>query len=166
MRPATGKILCHFNGMGSPNVGLIRTRAEELARINGHAVYTEADWQQAKHELHGTDRNDDELSEEMGPSTMVSGADMLTTDFGHHTPRLGMEDDGNAIEELWREGMDEAEHERMLAACKEAGKTCEIKVYQDAPHGFNADYRSSYRADAAKDGWQRMLAWFKEHGVG
>jgi carboxymethylenebutenolidase len=56
--------------------------------------------------------------------------------------------------------------EKMQAACKQAGKTCEMKIYPDAPHGFNADYRPSYRAEAAKDGWARMLAWFKEHGVG
>jgi len=55
--------------------------------------------------------------------------------------------------------------ERMRAACKEAGKTCEIMVYPDAPHAFNADYRPSYRADAAKDGWARMLAWFRTYGV-
>jgi carboxymethylenebutenolidase len=55
--------------------------------------------------------------------------------------------------------------ERMAAACKAAGKTCEIKIYPDAPHAFNADYRPSYRADAAKDGWARMLAWFKQNGV-
>jgi hypothetical protein len=118
MRPATGKILCHSEGMGSPDVGLIRTRAEELALINGHAVYTESDWQQAKNELHGRHHLDDDLSEETGVATMVSGADMVASDYGHHTPKLGMEDDGNAIEELWREGMDEAEHERMLAASR------------------------------------------------
>lgn len=50
-------------------------------------------------------------------------------------------------------------------ACKAAGKTCEVKVYPEAPHGFNADYRPSYRADAAKDAWNLMLAWFKKHGV-
>jgi carboxymethylenebutenolidase len=50
-------------------------------------------------------------------------------------------------------------------ACKAAGKTCEVKIYPDAPHGFNADYRPSYRADDAKDGWARMLAWFKQNGV-
>lgn len=55
---------------------------------------------------------------------------------------------------------------RMMAACKTAGKTCEAKIYPDAPHGFNADYRPSYRPEAAKDGWARMQAWFKEHGVG
>ena len=55
--------------------------------------------------------------------------------------------------------------EKREAACKAAGKTCEVKVYPDAPHGFNADYRPSYRADDAKDAWARMLAWFKDHGV-
>ena len=55
--------------------------------------------------------------------------------------------------------------EKREAACKAAGKTCEMKVYPDAPHGFNADYRPSYRPDDAKDAWARMLAWFKEHGV-
>jgi len=55
--------------------------------------------------------------------------------------------------------------DRMAAACKAAGKTCEFKVYPDAPHAFNADYRPSYRADAAKDAWARMLAWFKQYGV-
>lgn len=50
-------------------------------------------------------------------------------------------------------------------ACTDAGKTCESKVYPDAQHGFMADYRPSYNADAAKDGWALMLAWFKKHGV-
>ena len=55
--------------------------------------------------------------------------------------------------------------EKRQAACKAAGKTCEFKIYPDTPHGFNADYRPSYRAEAAKDGWAKMLAWFKDHGV-
>ena len=52
------------------------------------------------------------------------------------------------------------------AACAAAGKTCEKIVYPDAPHGFNADYRPSYRPEAAKDGWAKMLDWFKKYGVG
>ena len=55
--------------------------------------------------------------------------------------------------------------EKMKVACKAAGKTCEIKVYPDTPHGFNADYRPTYRAEAAKDGWTQMLAWFKQNGA-
>ncbi|HEX3954324.1 MAG TPA: dienelactone hydrolase family protein [Stellaceae bacterium] len=55
--------------------------------------------------------------------------------------------------------------EKRQEACKADGKTCEFKIYADAPHGFNADYRPSYRADDAKDAWGRMLAWFKQYGV-
>jgi carboxymethylenebutenolidase len=47
-----------------------------------------------------------------------------------------------------------------------AGKTVDIVVYDDAPHGFNADYRPSYRAADAADGWKRMQEWFKKYGVG
>ncbi len=56
--------------------------------------------------------------------------------------------------------------ERMRAALKAAGGRSEIVVYDGAPHAFHADYRPSYREQPAKDGWARMLAWFKGHGVG
>ena len=46
-----------------------------------------------------------------------------------------------------------------------AGKVVELVFYPDAPHGFNADYRPSYRKTDAEDGWSRMLAWFKKYGV-
>jgi carboxymethylenebutenolidase len=55
--------------------------------------------------------------------------------------------------------------EKMQAALKDAKQPSEIVLYPDTPHGFNADYRPTYRADKAADGWKRMLAWFKEHGV-
>jgi carboxymethylenebutenolidase len=55
--------------------------------------------------------------------------------------------------------------ERMRAALSQAGNASTIHVYPDAPHAFYADYRPSYRKDAATDGWQRMQAWFKQHGV-
>jgi carboxymethylenebutenolidase len=55
--------------------------------------------------------------------------------------------------------------EKMRAACKAANRTCEIVIYPDTPHGFNADYRPSYRAEQAKEGWTKMLAWFKDHGA-
>lgn len=56
--------------------------------------------------------------------------------------------------------------EQLRAAAKTAGKPAEIVVYPAAPHGFNADYRPTYREEPATDGWKRMLAWFKEHGAG
>jgi carboxymethylenebutenolidase len=55
--------------------------------------------------------------------------------------------------------------DRMRAACQAADKTCELVVYPDTPHAFNADYRPSYRPEAAKDAWAKMLVWFRDHGV-
>ena len=52
-----------------------------------------------------------------------------------------------------------------LGAGSPAAKGSEFVVYPDAPHAFHADYRPSYRKEAAQDGWSRMLAWFKRHGV-
>jgi carboxymethylenebutenolidase len=57
--------------------------------------------------------------------------------------------------------------ERMRAGLHAFGndKKSTLHVYDGMPHAFNADYRPSYRKDAAADGWKRMLAWFKKHGV-
>jgi len=56
--------------------------------------------------------------------------------------------------------------EQMRAALKAAKKPCEIVVFPEAPHGFLADYRPSYREADAKEGWAKCLAWFRAHGVG
>lgn len=50
-----------------------------------------------------------------------------------------------------------------LAKGSDAAKASEFVIYPDAPHAFHADYRPSYRADAAQDGWKRTLAWFKQY---
>lgn len=55
--------------------------------------------------------------------------------------------------------------EQMRAALKQAKVASEIVVYPDAQHGFHADYRPSYNEKDAKDGWARLLAWFKKNGV-
>jgi carboxymethylenebutenolidase len=62
-------------------------------------------------------------------------------------------------------GITAAQIEQMRAALKAAGKPSEIVIYPDAGHGFNADYRPSYNPQAAKDGWNKMQSWFKDHGV-
>ncbi len=52
-----------------------------------------------------------------------------------------------------------------LAAGSGAAKRSEFVVYPDAPHAFHADYRPSFRTDAAEDGWKRCIAWFEANGV-
>ena len=63
------------------------------------------------------------------------------------------------------QGIAVADVEKLRDEAKQLHKKVEIVIYPDTPHGFNADYRPSYRPEQAKDGWQRMLAWFKSHGV-
>ena len=55
--------------------------------------------------------------------------------------------------------------ERMKAALAAARSASEFVVYDGAPHAFHADYRASYQAEAAKDGWERMQAWLRLHGA-
>jgi carboxymethylenebutenolidase len=56
--------------------------------------------------------------------------------------------------------------EQMRGALKSAGNAAsEIVVYDGAPHAFYADYRPSYRKEAAEDGWKRMQAWLRKYGV-
>jgi carboxymethylenebutenolidase len=62
-------------------------------------------------------------------------------------------------------GIPVATVEKMREACAAANKTCEITVYPDTPHAFYADYRPSYREGPAKDGWAKLQAWLKKHGV-
>jgi carboxymethylenebutenolidase len=54
---------------------------------------------------------------------------------------------------------------QMEAALKAGGKTSEFHIYPGAPHGFVADYRASYRKEAAEDAWNRLVGWFKKYKV-
>jgi carboxymethylenebutenolidase len=64
------------------------------------------------------------------------------------------------------EGISLTTVDKMRQALKAAKQPSEIIVYPNAGHGFHADYRPSYQKEAAEDGWKRLQAWFKQHGVG
>ena len=74
------------------------------------------------------------------------------------SPVLGLyggKDDGIPLDQV----------EKMRAELAKGPSKSDIVVYQDAGHGFHADYRPSYRETDAKDGWKRLLDWFAAHGV-
>jgi carboxymethylenebutenolidase len=78
-----------------------------------------------------------------------------------HAPVLGLyggKDDGIPLDSV-------AQMQAALAKGSAAAKRSQFHVYPDAPHAFHADYRPSFRAAEAQDGWKRCLAWFKQHGV-
>ena len=67
----------------------------------------------------------------------------------------GAEDTGIKVEQV----------KDMEGRLKAAGKTAQFHIFDGAPHGFHADYRPSYREQAAKEGWAEMTAWFKKYNV-
>lgn len=60
----------------------------------------------------------------------------------------------------------ESVEQMRLALIQYRKRGSEIVVYPNAQHGFHADYRSSYDAEDAVDGWRRMLGHFQRYGVG
>ena len=62
-------------------------------------------------------------------------------------------------------GIPVATVEALKAALAANNKTAEFKIYPGAPHGFHADYRASYRKEAAEDAWNQMQAWLKKYHV-
>ncbi len=55
--------------------------------------------------------------------------------------------------------------EALSKSANPAALASSIHVYPDAPHAFHADYRPSFRPEPAQDGWKRMQAWFRQHGL-
>jgi carboxymethylenebutenolidase len=63
------------------------------------------------------------------------------------------------------QGISAAQIDAMKTALAANHKVADFKIYPGAPHGFHADYRPSYRKDAAEDAWQQMQAWLKKYHV-
>src|SRR5262245_43778311 len=89
-------------------------------------------------------------------ATMPKNATMLAPEI--KVPVLGLYGEAD-------QGIPVTQVEAMKAALQAAGKTFEFKIYPGAPHGFHADYRASYRKDAAEDAWKEMQAWFRRYNV-
>ena len=93
----------------------------------------------------------DPPNEAMPINSIASAKDVKEPVLGLY----GAEDQGIPVDQV----------NTMKAALAAAGKTAEFKIYPGAPHGFHADYRPTYRKEAAEDGWTQMTAWFKKYGV-
>jgi carboxymethylenebutenolidase len=89
---------------------------------------------------------------EIQPKTALDIADQI------NCPLLGLYGGKDAIIPV--DAVHQAE-----AKAKAAHKTVDIIVYPEAPHGFHADYRPSYREADAKEAWSHAIAWFKRYGV-
>ena len=55
--------------------------------------------------------------------------------------------------------------QEVLKAGNKNAQASRFVLYPGVGHAFHADYRPSYRKEAAEDGWRQMLAWFKAYDV-
>jgi carboxymethylenebutenolidase len=63
------------------------------------------------------------------------------------------------------ETVDQMKKALAAATGNQAAAASRFEIYPDAPHAFHADYRATYQAGPAKDGWDKCLSWFAQHGV-
>jgi len=90
------------------------------------------------------------------PQTPTHPIDVASGDLPPILGLYGTEDSGIPLASI----------EEMKRRLADTGQDSEIVLFPGAPHGFHADYRASYRALAASEGWRRMLAWFEKHAGG
>lgn len=107
----SGKIVIGSHGLGVPDAELVQRRAWEVAQIQAHEAPTSADWAEARRELHGRS---------LAASLPSELEETLAAFSSRRLAVVAARDEASLGEELVREGMEEAEHERMLLASREA----------------------------------------------
>ena len=116
-----------LSGIGTVTEEMVEKRASELALINGRAAkdFSGTDYAQAKRELTGeSDIEPEEAALDLLPES--EPGDPLPGATGHKVPNSiedDEDDDGRSIgEQLVSEGVNEAEHDQMLQAARDAQK--------------------------------------------
>jgi hypothetical protein len=118
MKLPSRKILLHGQGTGELTDEIIEERAQEIAVIRGRAAdrVSEEDRAEAWAELQGELLPDatDTDGESAGAITRDPSEPLSVP--GRQVPNLEPEDESGTIERLASEGVEEAQHDQMLAA--------------------------------------------------
>jgi hypothetical protein len=115
---SAGKISVHGNGFGAPSPDEVEKRAREIALIaeRDPDEFTDADWDQARRELLGSQASN-APEETDANADVVEEWNVVASSAGHRAPRI--EDEENLGEHLVEDGIEEAAHDQMVEARKE-----------------------------------------------
>jgi hypothetical protein len=119
LHPGHTKISLHGGGVGVPSPDAVEKRAREIAMIaeRNPDEFTDADWEQARRELLGTEAHTaPEETEEN--AEVVEEWNVVASSTGHRAPRVE-DGDENLGEQLVSDGIEEAVHDQMLEARRE-----------------------------------------------
>lgn len=117
-KPAAGKILNHDEGLGLTDERDVEQRAGEVARIEGHRNVSDGDRRQAELELNGGDIPPLGDEDADGTSSLSRDPSEPASNPGRQIPNQESEEEQFSAERLVAEGVNEAEHDQMLAARK------------------------------------------------
>ena len=110
----SAKIVFGGAGLGVPDGEMLKRRAFEVAKIEGRDLPNANDWSEARRELQGRETG---VSFTGGGSGVAPESESLAVVQGEGSGVMGEswgEESRSPGEELVREGMEEAEHERMV----------------------------------------------------
>lgn len=114
-----GKVLLHGSGIGGVTESDVRRRALELAGINGLPV-SEKFLAQARRELTGEDLPSTTTEDIEATAAITRDPSEPPSDSGHRVEDIGEPDEQEELELLTEEGVEEAQHEQMIAAQRQA----------------------------------------------
>ena len=114
--PTSGKILIHENGLGEMTENEIADRALELALIDGRAAATKEDFERARAELRGATLPSASGDDDSSTDSLSRDPSDPPSNHGHQIPNREGHDEEVAVERLVAEGVEEAQHDQMLAA--------------------------------------------------
>jgi carboxymethylenebutenolidase len=96
-----------------------------------------------------------------GPASEANPVHPVDVVGNLHAPTLGLYGGQDGV--IPPEAIDRTN--AILSRGSSAARASKIVVYPRAGHAFFADYRQSYRADDAQDGWERCVQWLAAHGM-
>jgi hypothetical protein len=113
-----GKILIHGQGTGDLGDDDVEKRAREIALIRGRPAdaVTEEDRAESWAELKGDRARDTMDTDRESRGSMSRDPSEPLGDHGHQVRNQEDEDESTAVERLANEGLEEAQHDQMLAA--------------------------------------------------
>lgn len=116
--PTSGRVLRHGHGAGTISKADIERRARELATIDGRsgADITADDLARARNELLGRNLPGTTVEDAEGNAGITRDPSEPASIGGHAAPLREGQDEEKSVERLALEGVEEAQHDQMLAA--------------------------------------------------
>lgn len=113
---SSGRILLNGGEAGPISTADVERRAREIARIRGATHgYTKADFEAARHELHGDTLPATTGEDAQGDAGASRDPSEPISQSGHQIINTEDSDEQELPEQLALEGVEEAQHEQMLA---------------------------------------------------